>query len=184
MINNLQQQVNLIFYYFQLLTNIYFQVAALQQQVASGSAPMEGVEVAKIVSKNNNLTSWNTKITESNKFKIGKENAFSSLQSCNAYVRLLIKGFNTLPTFAAVSFEELFEPVNGYANFRTLLNTVPVPIDHDGFYINDKRSSTSSPPSSRLLRSDCLRALEIINLLSLVEFVTCVLVSSYLMLMC
>ena len=110
----------------------------MEQRLATGSTAMEGVEVIKVVSKNNNLNNWNAKITESNKFKIGfKDSAFSSLKSGNAYIRLLINGFNTIPMFNDVSFEDLFSPVNGYANnFQT---TVPVPSDHDGFYINDKK---------------------------------------------
>ena len=104
------------------------------------STALEGVKVVKMVSKNNSLTDWNVKITESNKFKIGfKDSGFSSLKSRNAYIRILINGFNTIPTFKDVSFEDLFSPVNGYANFQTLLNMVPVPSDHDGFYIKDKK---------------------------------------------
>jgi len=117
----------------------------LQQQVATGPVPkqgVEGIEGIKIVSKNSNLATWSNKITESGKFKIGiKDNAFSSVSSRNAYIRLLMNGFNTLPEFKTVSFEELFTPTNGYANFQTLLNMVQVPVDHDGFYINDKKKT-------------------------------------------
>ncbi len=101
--------------------------------MATGPIAMETVEVIKVVSKNNNLNDWNAKITESNKFRIGfKDSVFSSIKSRNNYVRILINGFNTIPMFHDVSFEDLFNPVNGYANFQTLLNTVPVPSDHDG----------------------------------------------------
>ena len=108
----------------------------MQQQVTTGSTSMV-VEVIK--PKSEKLSDWDTKITESGKFKIGSNNAFSSKASRNAYIRLLMNGFNTLPNFKDISFEELFSPINGYANFQTLLNVVPVPIDHDGFYINDKK---------------------------------------------
>jgi hypothetical protein len=50
-----------------------------------------------------------------------------------------MNGFVTLPEFKTVSFEQLFDPTNGYANFQSLLNTVQVPKDHDGFYIKDSR---------------------------------------------
>ena len=94
------------------------------------------------VTKNNNLKEWNSKIAESNKFRIGpKDTAFSSSGSRYEYIRILNNGFNTLPTFRDVSFTDLFNPENGYANFQTLLNMVPVPSDHEGFYINDIRKA-------------------------------------------
>ena len=113
--------------------------------MATGSAPtpMEGVVVVKeFKPKMNSMNVWNNFVTESGKFKIGpKESAFSSIKSRFAYIRLLINGFNTLPEFADVSWDELKDPTNGYANFQTLLNMVQVPVDHDGFYINDKKKT-------------------------------------------
>ncbi len=93
-----------------------------------------------IATKTVSLSAWDAKISESGKFKIGtKDSAFSSKKSRNDYIRLLINGFITLPEFKNVSFEQLFDPTNGYANFQSLLNIVQVPKDHVGFYINDTR---------------------------------------------
>jgi hypothetical protein len=116
-------------------------VASLRQQVASFSAPMEGiVKVKEDVIKHNNINDWNFKITESKKFMIGhKDSAFSSKKSRFDYIRILCNAFDVLPTFRDVSFDDLFNPQNGYANFQTLLNMVPIPSDHEGFYINDKK---------------------------------------------
>ena len=83
------------------------------------------------------ILAWDAKITESGKFKIGyKDNAFCSKRSRNEYIRLLNNGFST---FKDVSFQQHFDPLNGYANFQTLLNMVQVPIDHIGFYKNDQK---------------------------------------------
>jgi hypothetical protein len=98
------------------------------------------MEVTYISPRIASFSSWDAKITESGKFKIGaKDNAFSSRKSRNDYIRLLMNGFLTLPEFKNVSFVELFDPTNGYANFQTLLNIIQVPKDHDGFYLNDSR---------------------------------------------
>ena len=102
----------------------------------AGAAPME-VEV--INSRAIGLPAWDAKITQTGKFKIGNVNAFSSKGSRNVYIRLLMNGFNTLPEMKNVTFEELFNPENNYANFQFLLNKVPVPADHDGFYLNDNK---------------------------------------------
>ena len=113
-----------------------------QKQVAAGSTPMEVVpiQVVPVVVKKAGLNEWDVKITESGKFKIGhRDSAFSSKRSRNEYVRLLMNGFSTLPEFKDVSFQQLFDPLNGYANFQTLLNMVQVPSDHVGFYKNDQR---------------------------------------------
>ena len=109
------------------------------------------MEVELIKSKSIALGDWDTNITQSGKFKIGSANAFSSKGSRNVYIRLLMNGFNTLPEFKNVTFKELFNPENNYANFQYLLNKVPVPADHDGFYLNDikkkhlKSNSLRSP---------------------------------------
>jgi hypothetical protein len=97
------------------------------------------MEVEVINSRKIGLAAWDAKITLSEKFKIGSVNAFSSKGSRNAYIRLLMNGFNTLPEFSNVTFEELFNSDNSYANFQFLLNKVPVPADHDGFYLNDNK---------------------------------------------
>ena len=74
------------------------QVAALQQRVAAGSTATP-MEVTPMV-KNVGFATWDTKITESGKFKIGtKDSAFSSKKSRNNYIRLLMNGFYTLPEF-------------------------------------------------------------------------------------
>ena len=80
------------------------------------------------------------KIEESGKFKIGRESAFNTTGRWT-YIRYLIDGFNTHPAFTNVSFEVLFDPLNGYANFQTLLNLFPVPCDLLGFYLNDMRKA-------------------------------------------
>ena len=117
----------------------FIQVGNLQAQIA-GSTENKTVVQTQIPFKNNNLKDWSAKIDETGKFKIGlKDNAFSSNGSRYAYIRLLIKGFNTLPEYVSLSFEDLFHPLNGYANFQSLLNTVPVPNDHEGFYLTDKK---------------------------------------------
>ena len=104
------------------------------------------IVVVPIVVKHVSFTTWDAKITESGKFKIGTNRAFSTKKSRNDYIRLLINGFLTLPEFENVSFNQLFDPLNGYANFQSLLNKVQVPIDHVGFYLNDiKKSHLISP---------------------------------------
>jgi hypothetical protein len=105
------------------------------------------IVVVPIVVKHVSFTTWDAKITESGKFMIGtNKSAFGSKKSRNDYIRLLINGFLTLPEFANVSFNQLFDPLNGYANFQSLLNKVQVPIDHVGFYLNDtKKSHLISP---------------------------------------
>lgn len=109
-------------------------------------APMAPIMVP-IAVKNVSFTDWDNKVSESGKFKIGtKDNAFSSKQSRNAYIRILMNGFQTLPEFQNVSFQQLFDPTNGYANFQTLLNRVQVPKDHEGFYKNDARKIHLSSP--------------------------------------
>ena len=105
------------------------------------------MEVEKAVG----LAAWDAKITQTGKFKIGSANAFNAKASRNVYIRLLMNGFMTLPEMKNVTFEELFDPENNYANFQFLLNKVPVPADHDGFYLNDikkkhlKSTSLKSP---------------------------------------
>ena len=95
---------------------------------------MDDVEFTPVF-KNNNTKAWSNKIDETGKFKIGpKDNAFNSIASRYAYIRILINAFNTLPEYSSLSFEDLFNPINGYANFQSLLNKVQVPIDHDGLY--------------------------------------------------
>jgi hypothetical protein len=117
----------------------------LQQQIAAGSTgtPMDlvpMVPVVPIADKNASFNAWDAKVTESGKFKIGtKDSAFSSKKSRNNYIRLLMNGFLALPEFQNVSFNQLFDPLNGYANFQTLLNRVQVPNDHVGFYLNDNK---------------------------------------------
>lgn len=101
--------------------------------------------VEPIVVKNNNQKTWSSKIEESGKFRIGRDSAFTTTGRY-AYIRLLINGFNTHPQFADVSFEELFNPLNGYANFQTLLNIVQVPVDLEGFYLNDQRKAHLHSP--------------------------------------
>ena len=101
---------------------------------------MEVVPMVPIAVKNIGIAAWDAKVTESGKFKIGsKDSAFSSKKSRNDYIRLLMNGFITLPEFKNVSFEQLFDPMNGYANFQTLLNKVQVPNDHEGFYLHDSK---------------------------------------------
>ena len=114
----------------------------MQQQVAANSTAtaMEVVPMVPIAAKNVGIAAWDAKVTESGKFKIGtKDSAFSSKKSRNNYIRLLMNGFYTLPEFKNVSFEQFFNPINGYANFQTLLNKVQVPNDHEGFYLNDSK---------------------------------------------
>jgi hypothetical protein len=116
----------------------------LREQVAAGAA--SAMEVVPIVEKNATFTEWDTRITESKKFMAGSKSAFNSKTSRNKYIRLLINGFLALSEFKDVSFEELFNPINGYAHFQALLNMVPVPHDHEGFYINDaKKKHLTSP---------------------------------------
>ena len=92
--------------------------------------------------RNNKIKDWSAKIEETGKFKIGlKDNAFSSNASRYAYIRILINGFNTLPQYAAMSYAELFNPINGYANFQSLLNKVQVPADHEGFYLTIQKKA-------------------------------------------
>jgi hypothetical protein len=119
----------------------------LREQVAAGAAgAASAMEVVPIVDKNATFTEWDTRITESKKFMVGSKSAFNSKTSRNLYIRLLINGFLALTEFKDVSFQELFNPINGYANFQTLLNMVPVPHDHEGFYINDaKKKHLTSP---------------------------------------
>ena len=94
------------------------------------------------VFKNTILKDWSNKIEESRKFKIGSNNnAFSSAASRFEYIRILINGFITLPEFAQMTFEELFDPLNGYGNFQSLLNMVPVPCNHAGFYLNEAKKA-------------------------------------------
>ena len=62
--------------------------------------------------------------------------ATSTSASC-----ILINGFITLPEFASMTFEEIFDPLNGYGNFQSLLNTVPVPSNHAGFYLNKAKKA-------------------------------------------
>ena len=112
----------------------------MQQQLAASSTatPMDVVPMVPIAVKNVSFNTWDAKVTESGKFKIGtKDSAFSSKKSRNNYIHLLMNGFYTLPEFQNVSFNQLFDPLNGYANFQTLLNRVQVPNDHEGFYLND-----------------------------------------------
>jgi hypothetical protein len=111
----------------------------MQAQI-SGSVTVAKNQTVSIPFKNNNVKDWSSKIDETGKFKIGlKENAFSSIASRYAYIRILINGFNTLPEYASLSFDDLFLPLNSYANFQSLLNAVPVPNDHQGFYLTDKK---------------------------------------------
>jgi hypothetical protein len=49
----------------------------LEQQIATGSSPMEAINV--VFTKNNRLTDWNIKISELNKFKIGYKDSASGL---------------------------------------------------------------------------------------------------------
>lgn len=112
----------------------------VQQQVpvAAGSTPMA---VVPLVDKNLNFADWDKKITESGKFMVGPKTAFNSKPSRNKYIRLLMNGFIALPEFEDVSFDKLFDPLHGYANFQTLLNMVPVPADHEGFYKRDSKKA-------------------------------------------
>ncbi len=112
-----------------------------EQLAAGGSKPkkMDGVEFTPVF-KNNSSKAWSNKIDETGKFRIGaKENAFSSIGSRYAYIKILMNAFNTLPEYSSLSFDELFNPINGYANFQSLLNKVQVPSDHEGFYLNEKK---------------------------------------------
>jgi hypothetical protein len=104
------------------------------------------VPSAVVVNKNNNFIDWDKKITESGKFKIGANTSAFSKKGRNDYIRLLINGFYTLSEFKNVSFEELFNPLNGFANFQSLLNAVPVPIDHNGFYLTDSKKKYMVSP--------------------------------------
>ena len=113
----------------------------MQAQI-SGSVPVVQNQTVVIPFKNNNVKDWSSKIDETGKFKIGwKDNAFNSVGSRYAYIRILINGFNTLPDFASLSFDDLFLPINSYANFQSLLNAVPVPNDHAGFYLTDVKKT-------------------------------------------
>ena len=115
--------------------------------MAVTATPMDVVPLVPIAVKNVSFNDWDSKITESGKFKIGANtSAFGSKKSRNNYIRLLMNGFYTLPEFQNVSFETLFDPLNGYANFQTLLNKVQVPNDHVGFYLNDNKKSHMVSP--------------------------------------
>ena len=104
------------------------------------AVPVTPMEVTYISPRIASFSAWDGKITESLKFKIGtKDNAFSSRKASNDYIRLLMNGFLTLPEFKDLTFVDLFDPTNGYANFQSLLNIIQVPIDHEGFYLNDSR---------------------------------------------
>jgi hypothetical protein len=122
-----------------------FQVIALEAKNETGSAAAPSADVVPYtptVFRNTNLKDWSNKIEESRKFKIGSNNnAFSSAASRFEYIRILINGFITLPVFAAMTFEELFNPENGYGNFQSLLNMVPVPCNHAGFYLNEAKKA-------------------------------------------
>jgi hypothetical protein len=116
----------------------------LQQQV-------NPKETTHVVKKNDKVMEWSAMIEDTSKFKIGKISAFSSNGSRYAYIRLLINCFYLHPDFANWSFKEnLFNPENGYANFQHLLNTCPVPVDHDGFY---KKDIKKAHLQSRFLQS-------------------------------
>ena len=111
----------------------------MQEQI-SGS-PAKTVE-PPVPFRNNVVKDWSAKIEETGKFKIGvKDNAFSSIASRYAYIRILMNGFNALPQYAAVSYTDLFNPINCYANFQSLLNTVQVPADHEGFYLTNQKKA-------------------------------------------
>ena len=121
----------------------------MKQQIAVTATPMDVVPFvpsAVVVNKNNNFIDWDKKITESGKFKIGANTSAFSKKGRNDYIRLLINGFYTLSEFKNVSFEELFNPLNGFANFQSLLNAVPVPIDHNGFYLTDSKKKYMVSP--------------------------------------
>ena len=108
--------------------------------MAATATPMDVVQLVPIADKNVSFKDWDSKVTESGKFKIGTNtSAFGSKKSRNDYIRLLMHGFITLPEFQNVSFNQLFDPLNGYANFQSLLNKVQVPSDHDGFYLKDSK---------------------------------------------
>ena len=112
----------------------------MQQQVAAGAAAASSaMEVVPIVNKHATFTEWDRCITESKKFMVGSKSAFNGKASRNKYIRLLQHGFYTLDEFKETSFQQLFDTTHGYANFQTLLNMVPVPLDHEGFYINDAK---------------------------------------------
>ena len=106
--------------------------------------PPAAAPVSSVV-KNNNLRDWSAKIEESGKFRIGRESAFNASGRWE-YIRILVNGFNTHPDFVAVSFVQLFNPLNGYANFQSLLNTIQVPSDLPGFYLNDARKQHLHSP--------------------------------------
>ena len=113
------------------LLTYFFQVAALEAK--------DGEKIPIVVAlKNNNKKDWSAKIEETGKFKIGTSSAFTAKARWD-YIQMLINGFNSHPSFLAVSFIQLFDPLNGYANFQSLLNTIQVPSDLDGFYLNDAR---------------------------------------------
>ena len=115
----------------------------LQVQTIPSAAPTATIATfTPTVFKNTNIKDWSFKIDESRKFKIGSNsNAFSSASSRYEYIRILINGFITLPVFAAMTFDELFDPLNGYGNFQSLLNMVPVPRNHTGFYLNEVKKA-------------------------------------------
>jgi hypothetical protein len=100
---------------------------------------MEETHMVPIAPKIVSFSAWDQKVTESGKFKIGSKDSAFSKKGRNNYIRLLMNGFITLPEFKTVSFEQLFDPTNGYANFQSLLNIIQVPQDHEGFYLNDSR---------------------------------------------
>ncbi len=118
-------------------------IAEMEQKLIDSNGPLK-VEVPKKKSTvNKNIPGpkvWSSKIEETGKFKIGpNDSAFNSIGSRYAYIKILIDAFTVSPDFAGVSFEELFNPVNSYGNFQHLLNSFPVPSDHEGFYVNDDR---------------------------------------------
>ncbi len=86
-----------------------------EQLAAGGSKPkkMDGVEFTPVF-KNNKIKARSNKIDETGKFKIGsKDNAFNSIASRYDYIRILMNAFNTLPEYSSLSFEDLFDPING-----------------------------------------------------------------------
>ena len=113
------------------------------QSIAAAAAAASGAVVgaaAAVAPKKPNLESnlqkWNSKITETGLFKLNNGmSAFSTNASRLIYVRLL-RDFFYAQTVDP-DFDVLIVPENNHENLRELLMLCPVPMDHDGFYLNN-----------------------------------------------
>jgi hypothetical protein len=86
--------------------------------------------------RESNIQKWNSKITETGLFKLTNGmSVFSTNASRLIYVRLLCNFFYAQTEDP--DYDVLFAPANNYENFRELLLLCPVPMDHEGFYLNN-----------------------------------------------